>query len=126
MVLRVNEDRVVRTGSHAGFAADADRFIEINDAVGAFEHRGGGAGGGARRMRALITARDLVGAARLRKYPDVHMLDVGPGDADWNDVFRFACSGARVTADTTRVVDYLRPLHALVVTWLFVDHAAEA
>ena len=110
MIFGIDEDRVVRTSRHAGFAADADRFIEIDDAVGALEHRRGRAGGDARRMRALITTRDLVRATRLGKHTDVDVLDVGARDPDRHDVFRLAGGRARVTADATRVVDDLRPL----------------
>src|SRR5437660_6090773 len=73
MIFRVDEDSVVRTSGHAGFAADADRFVEIYDAVGALEHRGGGARGHARRMRTLITARHLMSATDLRKHADVNV-----------------------------------------------------
>lgn len=125
MVLGVNEDCVIRTGRHASFAADADRFVEIDDAVRAFEHRGGRTGYDAGRVRALITARDLVRASRLWKHADVDVLDVGARDADGYDVFRLARCRARVTADAARVVDDLCPLNPLVVTWLLIDHVAE-
>ena len=80
MIFGIDEDRVVRTGGHAGLAADADRFVEIDDAVRALEHRGRRAGGHARRVRALIAARHLMRAARLWKHADVDMLDVGARD----------------------------------------------
>jgi len=41
VIFRVDEDRVVWAGSHAGFAADADRFIKVDDAVRPLEHRRG-------------------------------------------------------------------------------------
>jgi len=122
MILWIDEDRVIGTSSHARFAANADRFVEVDDAVRALKHRGGRASSDARRMRALITTGHLMSAACLRKDTDVDMLDVSARDADGYDVFRFACRRARMTADATRVVDYLRPLHALVATWLLIDH----
>src|SRR6059058_1449209 len=62
VILRIDKDRVVRTSRHAGFAADTDRFVEIDDAVGALKHCRGGTGNHAGRMRALIAPRHLMGA----------------------------------------------------------------
>ena len=111
VIFRVDEDRVVGTRSHARFAADADRFIEIDNAVGAFEHRGGWAGGDARRVSALIAARHLMSASRLRKHADVDVFDVCARDGKRNEIFRLARGGAGVTADAARMVDYLGPLN---------------
>src|ERR1041385_529203 len=122
MIVRIDEDGVVRTSGHAGFAADADRFIEIDDAIRALEHGGGGAGHDARRVRALITTGDLVRAARLRKDTDVDVLHIGPGDADGHDIFRLAGGRARVTANAPRMVDDLRPLDAILANWFLIDH----
>jgi len=77
-------------------------------------------------MRALIAACYLVGPPGLREDADVNVLNVGARDAYGYDIFRFACGRARVTADATCVVDDLRPLHALVATWLWIDHLPEA
>ena len=126
MILWVDEDRVIGTSSHARFAANADRFVEVDDAVGALKHRGSRTSGDARCMRALITTGHLMGAPRLGKDTDVDVLDVSARDADGYDVFRFACRRARMTADATRVVDDFRPLHALFATWLLIDHLAVA
>ena len=113
VIFRIDEDGVVRASRHASFAADANRLIEIDDAVGALEHCRGRTGGDTRGMRALVATRYLVGAARLGKDADVNVLDVGAGDAEWDDVFRFAGSGAGMTTDATRVVDHLGPLNLL-------------
>ena len=126
MIFRIDEDRVVRTSRHAGLTADADRLVKIYDAVCALEHRRGWTSGHTRRVRTLITARYLMRATDLRKYADIDVLDVRARDADGNDVFRFACGRAGVTADATCVVDDLRPLDALVATWLWIDHLPEA
>ena len=61
----------------------------------------------------------------LREDADINVLNVGARDAYGYDVFRFARRRARVAADATCVVDYLRPLHALVATWLLTDHLRE-
>src|SRR5215471_4249161 len=111
MVLRINEDRVVGTSSHAGFAANANRFVEIDNAISALEHRRGRAGSYTRRVRALITAGNLVRAACLWKDPYVDVLDVSARDPDWHDVFRLTGSRAGVTANAPGVVDDLGPLN---------------
>jgi hypothetical protein len=126
MILWIDEDRVVRASRHAGFATDADRFVKIDYAVCALEHRRRRTGSYAGRVRALITAGDLVRPPRLRKDPDVDVLNVSAGDPDGNDILRLTCGGACVTADATRVVDYLGPLYARIATWLLIRHLAEA
>src|SRR5712692_2576077 len=100
MVFRVDENGVVRARGHAGFAADADRFVEIDDAVRPLEHRGGRTGGDTRRVRALIAAGHLVRAPHLWKYAHVNVLNISARYADGHDVFRLARRGARVTTDT--------------------------
>src|SRR5882672_2157076 len=122
MIFGIDKDGVVRTGGHAGFAADADRFVEIDYAVRALEHRRRGTSRDARRVRALITARHLVRAAHLGKHAYVDVLDIGPRDADGHDVFRLARRRARVTTDTASVVDDLGPLDRRVSSWLWLDH----
>lgn len=113
MVLGIDEDRVVRTRSHAGFASDADGLVEIDYAIGAPEHSSSRTGRDARRMSALIAPRDLVRSARLRKLAYINMLDVSACDRERYVVLRFARSRACVASDTARVVDYFRPLDVL-------------
>ena len=126
MIFRIDEDRIVRASSHAGFAADANRFIEIDNAVGAFEHRGGRTSSHTRRVRALIATSHLVRAADLGPDTNVYVLDVSPGDADRNDVLRLARRRAGVASDAAGVVDYLRPLHPIRVRCFWLDHVYEA
>jgi hypothetical protein len=87
MIFRVDEDGVVRTRGHAGFATNADRLVEIDDAVGAFEHRCRRTGSDARSVSALIATCHLMSATRLGKDSDFNMLDVSSRDRDGNDVF---------------------------------------
>ena len=122
MIFRIDEDSVVGTGSHAGFAADANRFVEIDYAVGAFEHCRRRASRHAGRMRALIAARHLMRASSLRKLSNINVLDVGTRHRERHFVFRFAGGRAGMTADAARVIDHLGPLHRLVL-WLF-EHQA--
>src|SRR5262249_39163688 len=118
VILRINKDRIVRTSRHAGFATDADRFIEIDGAVRPFEHGRGGTGSHAWRVRGLVAAGDLVGAPHLRKNADIDVFHVGARDADGHDILGLAGGGARVTADAAGVVDDLGPLHAIFANWL--------
>ena len=122
VVFRIDEDRIVRTSGHAGFTADADRFVEINDAVGALEHRGGRTRRRTRRVRALIATRYLMGAPHLRPHTDVDVFDVSARHADRNNVLRLARGGTRVASDAASVVDDFRPLHTIRVRCLLVDH----
>ena len=111
VIFRVDEDRVVWTRGHARFAADTDRFIEIDNTVGAFEHRRGWAGSYARRVSALIASRYLMSAARLGEHAYVDVFDVRARDGKRNQIFRLARGRTRVTADTARMVNYLGPLN---------------
>jgi hypothetical protein len=123
MIFGVDENRVVRTGSHAGFAANANRFIKIDDAVSALEHRGRWTRGHAGRVRALVAAGDLMRAAHLWEHTHVDVLDVGAGDANRDDVLRLAGCRARMTTDAASVVDHLRPLDAILANWFWLDHS---
>ena len=122
MIFWIDEDRVVRTGSHASFTADADRFIEIDDAVSAFEHCGRRAGDDAWCMRALIATCDLMRATNLREDTDIDVLDVGARHPDGHHVFRLAGSRTRMAADTASVIDDLGPLHGLLGSCLLFNH----
>lgn len=118
VVFGIDEDRIVRTGRHASFAADADGFIEINDAIRALEHRGGWTGRDTWRVGALIAARYLMRAASLRKDADIDMFHIRPRHRQRDKILRLARGGAGVTTDATRLVDDLGPLHRAVL-WFF-------
>ena len=122
VIFGIDKDRVVRTGGHAGFTADADRFIKVDYPVGPLEHRRRRACRHARRVRALIAPRHLMRAAHLRKHADIDMLDVSTRHAYGNDIFRFAGCRAGMTTDTTGVIDHLGPLNTAIASWLFLDH----
>src|SRR5258708_5650625 len=107
MILWIDEDRVVRTGSHAGFAADTNRFIEIDDAVRALKHCGRRTSGHARRVRALVAACYLVRAAHLWKHAHIDVLDIRACDANRHDILRLARGRAGMTTDAARVVCHL-------------------
>src|SRR5690606_41370190 len=73
------------------------------------EHRAGRARGHTRRVVALVAARDLECAARVRKLADVDVLDVRARDGERHLVLLLARGGARVAADAARLVDDLGP-----------------
>src|SRR6185436_7866447 len=118
MVLRVNEDRIIRAGRDAGFATDANRFVEVDNAVCALEHRRRGAGGDTRRVSTLVAAGDLMGPASLRKNTYVDVLDIGTRDRKRHQIFRLAGRCAGVTTNTPGLVDDFGPLHRAAL-WFF-------
>jgi hypothetical protein len=66
-------------------------------------------------MRALIAARHLMRAPRLREKTYVNMLDVGARHGERHFVLGFAGGRAGMTADAARVVNNFRPLELIVV-----------
>src|SRR6185503_13473508 len=110
MIFRIYKDCVVWTSGHTCFAADAYRFVEIDNAIRPFEHSCCRASRGAWCMHTLVTASHLVSASSVRKHSDFYMLYVGSSNGKRNYVFRLACGGTRMTTDTTCMVNYLSPL----------------
>ena len=125
MILWVDEDRVIRTSSHARFTTDTDRFVKIDDAISSLEHCCSGTSSHAGSMGALVAASDLMRAAHLWKHSHVDVLDVGASDAHRHDVLGLAGSRARMTTDAAGVVDYLGPLHLISAVTLLLNHATE-
>lgn len=111
MILWVYEDRIVGTRGHARFAPDADRLVEIDDAIGAFEHRSRRASRHAGSMSALVATRNLMRTPRLRECSDFYVLNVGAGHRQWNKVLGFTRSCAGMAPNTTRMVNDLGPLN---------------
>ena len=109
VILGVDEDRVVGTGRDAGFAAYADRLVEVDDPVRTAEHGTGRAGRRARSPLALVAARDLECAAGLGKHAHVHVLDVGTSHGERHLVLGLARRGAGMAADAAVMVDQLGP-----------------
>ena len=110
VILRVDEDRVVRARRDARLAADADRLVEVDEPVGALIHRRGRARRDARGVLAHIAAGDLERPARLREEADVHRFHVRTGHADGDLVLGLTCSRARMAADAQGLIEHLRPL----------------
>jgi len=110
VVLRVDEDRIVRTRCHTRFATDADRFIKIDNAIRSLEHCSGRAGGHTRGMGALVASSYLMRAADLGKHADVNVFHVSAGHREWNEVLRLARRRTRMASDAACVVNNFRPL----------------
>ena len=119
--VRVDVDRVVRTGLHARLAADADIRVELDDPVVALIHRLRRADRNAGRVRAVVAARHLEVAARVGKLPLLDVLDPGAVDADRHLVLRLARGRARVTADALAVVDEEGVVHRVAANWSYCD-----
>jgi hypothetical protein len=109
VVFGVDEDRVVGACGDAGLAADADRLVEVDDAVRPPVHRLGRAGGGAGRVRALVAPGHLERSADLREGPDLGRLDVGPGHPERDLVLALARRGARMAPDALVLVQDFCP-----------------
>lgn len=111
VVFRVNEDRIVRTRGHTRFAADANRLVEIDNTVSAFEHCCRRASRYAGRMSTLVAPRNLMRTPRLRECSDFYVLNVGAGHRQWNKILGFTRSCAGMAPNTTRMVNDLGPLN---------------
>lgn len=111
VILGVYEDSVVRTRGHTRFAPDANRLIEINNAVGSLEHRSRRTSRYAGRMSALVATRHLVCTPRLRECADFYVLNVRAGHRQRNKILGFTRSGAGVATNTTRMVNDLGPFN---------------
>ncbi len=73
-------------------------------------------------MRALIAARHLMRAARLRKLSDINMLDVCARHRERHIVLRLAGRRAGMATDAARVVNHFGPLSNVAlgrVNWEF-------
>src|SRR6266498_2678437 len=117
MIFGIDKDSVVRAGGHTRFTPNADRFVEIDDAIRAIKHRCGWAGGYTRSVRTLVAACHLVRPPHLRKNPHVNMLNVGSRHRKWHHILGLTRSCTSVTTNASSVVDYFRPLYGLSFFW---------
>ena len=98
-------DRVVGTGLHAGFAADTNGRIELDDAVITLIHRSDGADAHARRVDAVIAARNLKAAAHIRVRTRLNIFDPSAVHAKRYLVLRLARSRTGMTSDALALVN---------------------
>src|SRR5208282_1133453 len=115
-IVRIHINRVVRTGLHAGLAANAAVGIEIDDPVLALVHRGHGTDGDAGRLLAMVAARNLKYAARVGENAFLDVLDPGPVHAHRHLVLGFARHRTGVTTNALAVIDYETVFHPLEIS----------
>jgi hypothetical protein len=104
-LIGIDVNRIVRASLHASFAADASLGTEIHNTILALVHRSHGTNGHARRILAVIAARDLKNAARVGVFAFLHVLDPCAVYAQGNVVFGFAGNCASMAADALAIVD---------------------
>ena len=111
----VDVKRVIRACLHTGFAADAPVAVEINYPVIAFEQRGDGADGHARRVLAVITPEHGKESPRVRVFALLYVFHPRAKCAERDFVFGFTRDRTRVTSDAFAVVNYKPIFHVLYV-----------
>src|SRR5205085_9374970 len=105
-----------------GFAAYADRFIEINYAVRSLEHSCGRAGCDTGSVRALVAARHLMRSTSLRKFSDINVLYIRARHTERHKVLGVAGRSACVTAYAARLINDFRPLDFGIVSSRLLYH----
>jgi len=111
----IDINRIVRTRLHASLAANAAVRVEVDDAVLALVHRGHGTDRDTRRLLAMVAARDLKYAARVRVKALLDVLDPGSIHSDRHLVLGLARHRAGVTTNALAVIDYKAVFHRLEV-----------
>ena len=104
-IVRIDINRVIRTGLHAGFAANTSFGTEVDDAVLALVHRGHGTDRYARSILAVVAACNLKDAPRVGKLAFLYILDPGAVDGERHMVFRLARYRASVATDALAVIN---------------------
>jgi hypothetical protein len=102
---RVEIDRVIGTGLHAGFTSDANARVKFDDAIITLIHRSHGTDAHTRRVGAMITARHLKAAAHIGIRARFNILDPRAIYTKWHLILRLARGTARVTSDTFALVN---------------------
>ena len=102
---RVEIDRVVRAGLHAGFTSDADAWVKLDDAVRALIHGGDWTDAHTGRVGTVVAARHLKAAAHIGVCTRLHILNPGAIHAKRHLIFGFTRGGTGVTADAFSLVD---------------------
>lgn len=114
--VRVNVERIVRTGLHAGFTADAPVFVEVHNAIGPDVKRFNGADFHAWRIGAVVAAQDGKKPSGMREVALFNLLDVGAEHAHGYIVFRFAGGGAGMAANALSVINDETVFHKMAVS----------
>jgi len=80
-IVGVHVNRIVRTCLHTGLTPNAAVGVEIDNAVLALVHRRHRTDGDARRLLAVVAARDLKYTPRVGEHAFLDVLDPRPIDA---------------------------------------------
>jgi hypothetical protein len=105
IVVRINVERVIRTGLHARFASDATVIVKIDDAVITCVQGLNRADFNTWGIRAMITSHHGEDPSGIRKFSFFYLLNIGSVYADRNVVFTFTGRCACMTTDALSVVN---------------------
>lgn len=101
----VEINRIIRTGLHTGFAADANAGVKLNDAIITLIHGRDGTDAHARRVDAMIAARHLKVAAHIGVRARFNIFDPCAIHANGHLILGLARGTARMTSDAFGLVD---------------------
>jgi hypothetical protein len=110
-IVGVHVNRIVGTGLHAGLTTNAAIGIEIDNSIFTLVHRRHRTDGDAGRLLAMVAARHLKHASRIRKDSLLNVLNPGSIDAYRHLVLSLASDGAGVASDALAVIDYKAVFH---------------
>ena len=103
--LRIDIERVVRAGLHAGFTTDAAAVVKVDDAILSPVQCRDRTNLDAGCIVTVIAAHHRKEPSRIRELTLFDVLDPSSIDAHWDVVFRLTCNRAGMTADTAAIVD---------------------
>src|SRR5258708_9566702 len=109
--LRIDIERVIRTGLHARLAPDTAAVVEIDDSIIAIVQGLGRANLDTRCVVAMITAHHAEVAARGGELALLDIFDPSAKNADRHAVLFLARDRTGMTSDTAIVVDYETVAH---------------
>jgi hypothetical protein len=107
----IDIERIVGTGLHACFTADADIRIEIDNAIVALVQRRHRTDRYTRRVLAMVTAQHGKIALRIGEFPLLHVFDPGAVHPEWHLMFFLTRHTAGVATDAFAVVNEKTEFH---------------
>jgi hypothetical protein len=107
----INVNRIIWTGLHTGFAADADLWIKINNSIMPLVHGCNRTNADTGWIRTMIAARDLKMAPCIWVATCFHIFHPGPVNAQRNPVLTLAGSGTGMATDTLAIVNDETVIH---------------
>jgi hypothetical protein len=110
----IDIDGVIRTGLHAGFTANTDLRVKLNNPVSPLIHGRDRADTDAGWVGAVVTAGHLKVAFGVGKFPFFNILDPGTVDTQGYFILRLAGCAAGVTTDAGLVIDYETIVHSFL------------